>query len=122
MKNDINEKEKIMGNTGNGRAGDWILTDGDTFQIRRRIPGVNETSEDVFELYQITQKNTGWSDEKRKYGVSHAVVFLDKVIPEPVLDCYGYESLEKIKTEYADGWEGVLAECVFETSALECMF
>ena len=115
------KKNKSIRNTRGGRAGEWILTDGDSFQIRRRIPGVGETCEDVFELYQITQTNTGWSDEEQRYGVSHAIVFLDKVIPEQVLDCYGYESLEQFKTEYADEWKGVFAECVFETSALEYM-
>lgn len=64
----------------------------------------------------------GWESEgEQRYGISHAIVFLDNIIPEPILDCYGYESLEQFKAEYADDWKGMLVECAFEISAWECI-
>lgn len=120
MINNINEKEENMGNTGNGRTDEWILTDSDSFQIRRSIRSANDACKDVFELYQITQTKKGWEpDDERLYGISHAIVFLDQAILESIPDCYGFQSLEQFKAEYAGDWKEVLAEYVFEDSALE---
>lgn len=36
---------------------------------------------------------------------------------DSVLLCYGYNSLEQVKSEYGSDWEAILAECQFELDA-----
>lgn len=98
----IGEKEQKNG---------WILTDDDSFQIRRKI------EEDVFELYQIDATAPSWEEGDRVFRVSHAVIYICDINQDSMMDCYGYESLEAFKEEYGDDWKGVLAECDFEITS-----
>ncbi len=95
----------------NKKMNDWILTDDDSFQIRRKI------EEDVFELYQIDATTPSWEDSDRVFRVSHAVIYICDIDQDSMMDCYGYESLEAFKEMYGDDWKGVLAECDFEITS-----
>lgn len=98
----ITEKEK---------KNEWILTDNDSFQIRRKI------EEDVFELYQIDATAPSWEEGNQLFRVSHAVIYICNINQDSMMDCYGYESFEAFKEEYGDNWKGVLAECDFEITS-----
>lgn len=68
----------------------------------------------VYELYQIQELPM---DQGQVFKVAHEIVFCSEINLEDVLDCYGYENLEQVKTEYGDDWEAILAECQFELNA-----
>lgn len=94
--------ETFFGDTG------WVVTDPDSFQIRRRL------EDDVFELYQIDELPAGNEECSNYYRVSHAIVYLSDIDVPDVLQCYGYDSLEEFQERYREDWKGILAECDFE--------
>lgn len=95
----------------NVSGSEWVLTDDDSFQIRRKI------EEDIFELYQIDAVAPSWEEGDRAFRVSNAVIYICDIDQDSMMDCYGYESFEAFKEEYGDDWKGVLAECDFEITS-----
>ena len=49
--------------------------------------------------------------------MAHAIVYVDDIDIPSVLNCYGYDSLEEVKTVYGAELEQILAECEFELEA-----
>ena len=92
----------------------WVLTDDDSFQIRRMV------EDGIYELYQIQAIREPLDDEA-SFKVAHAVIYTSEIDVKNVCDCYGYESLDAVKKEYGDEYKGILAECEFELDALECL-
>lgn len=101
------------------KKSDWVLTDPDSFQIRRKLCNFSKDLGSVYELYQLqelpigTQTETD-SEEDQCFRIAHSIIFCSEIDIENVCDCYGYDNLDVIKNEYGDDWEGILAECDFE--------
>lgn len=93
---------------------DWIVTDDDSFQIRRNLFGRDA----LYELYQVqVTKPLEARDDEKIYGVAHGIQYVSEAEPEEILSCYAYPSFEEFKKEYGDDWRGVIAECDFELKA-----
>ena len=98
----------------------WILTDDDSCQYRREAIELEKDSGKVFELYQIQAVAASSDPDPAIYKIAHDYVHLSEVDVDSVLECYGYESLDNLKTTYPDDWEAILAESQFELDA-DCM-
>lgn len=94
---------------------DWIMTDDDSFQFCRKV------KDGVYELLQITSTLPSWEDQEQAFGVSHAFVDIKDADIADICSCYGYQSLEEIKDEYGSDWKQIIAECMFELDAMECL-
>ena len=96
---------------------DWMLTDGDSFQIVRKRPDLAaELGDSVYELYQLQSAQAApcKNSEEHTYYIAHDFICADKVDVDEILECYGYESLEEVKSLYPEDWQQILAECAFE--------
>lgn len=93
----------------------WVCTDPDSCQYRRTALELDPNGE-VFELIQIQAADfAGFNEEV--YLIAHDWVYYSDIDKESVLGCYGYHSLNQIKSEYGEDWKGILAECQFELDA-----
>lgn len=93
---------------------EWILTDDDSCQYRREI---NTDHGKLFELYQIQLAANMISDTDSIYSIAHDFISVLEINVDSVLSCYGYDSLDQVKSEYGSDWEAILAECQFELDA-----
>lgn len=89
---------------------EWIMTDADQFQIRRRV------HDDVYEFYAIAQIITPNQLGAQCFKVAHEVIFLSEIDPGFVLNTYDNDSLEKLIDNCGEGWNDVLMDCAFELS------
>ncbi len=91
---------------------EWVLTDDDSFQIRRQL------GNGVFELYQINALECYPKEPESYFRISHAVIYVSDIIRR--LDCHGYySSIERLKEEHGEDWQGILTECEFELMSQE---
>lgn len=91
---------------------EWICTDDDCAQYCLKH------SETVFELIQYTKT------EKEQWLISYAMIDLNDYIKEKeniqsILRSYGYRSMDHLREIYGKDTNQILAECIFETIALE---
>lgn len=112
-----------MDKKNNVENGNWIVTDDDSFQCRRRITALETDKNQVYELYQI-QAVTDDGNPK-VYKIAHDIVFVSEIDAADVCASYGYDGyglpdvsgIDQIKHEYGDDWQAILAECQFELDA-----
>ena len=116
----LTEYRDILGNHSSRfelKSKDWILTDDDSCQYRREAVELEKDSGKVFELYQIQAVAASSDPDPAIYKIAHDYVYLNEVDVDSVLECYGYESLDNLKSTYPDNWEAILAESQFELDA-----
>lgn len=103
----------------NNNCTDWVLTDPDDLQLRRRSTHENPK---VFELIQI---DTWPVEEKTVYKLAHGVFDLNDYNDEEIasmLDSYGYDDMASLISATGSENEayGQLAEMFMEVYSTEC--
>lgn len=98
----------------------WIITDDDSVQYRREVTELENSQCKVFELYQVQaveDMTKSMEENPTIFAIAHDFVYMSEIDIQGTLECYGYDSVEQMKTQYGEDWEGILAECQFELDA-----
>lgn len=90
---------------------DWITTDQDCKQ-RCRIHVLNDNKGKPCPVFEYEQTIDG---QKGSATINVFDYIDEKDFVEDYLKPYGYTSVNHVKSIYGQGWEQIIAECIFET-------
>lgn len=103
-------KKNIVERNKNRIPEEWILTDEDECQYRRKI------ADSVYELYQVNERvPAGGCHDGKRFGIIHGTVHIADVDIREILEIYGGELIKECSDN--EMLYGILAECEFEMRA-----